>query len=107
MYVSKMRFENTYCLLPQLSSVIVVLVLAVILHAFMSHTLRLHNLPYDEGEERKVDEDDEKDGEVVEEEDPVGVVPTAEEALLLLAHLRVEYGVGGEADVEGSEHARE
>ena len=73
----------------------------------MSHTLRLHNLPYDEGEERKVDEDDEKDGEVVEEEDPVGVVPTAEEALLLLAHLRVEYGVGGEADVEGSEDARE
>ena len=98
---------NTYCLLPQLSSVIVVLVLAVILHAFMSHTLRLHNLPYDEGEETKVDEDDEKDGEVVEEEDLAGVVPAAEEALLLLAHLRVEDGVGGEADVEGSEHGGE
>ena len=58
--------------------------LAVILHAFIPHTLRLDNLPYDEGKEAEVEEDDEKDGEVVEEEDPAGVVPAAQEALFLL-----------------------
>ena len=106
-----MKFENpfdetnTYCLLPQLSFVIVIPVLAVILHAFVSHALRLDNLPYDEGEKAEVEEDDEKDGEVVEEEDPAGVVPAAEEALLLLAHPRVEDRVGGQAEVKGSKDA--
>ena len=94
-------------MLLQLSSVIVVPVLAVVLHAFISHALRLDNLPYDKGEEGKVDEDDEQDGEVVEEKDPVGVVRAAEEALPLLAHPRVEHRAGGQADVKGSEYASE
>ena len=81
--------------------------LAVILHAFIPHTLRLDNLPYDEGKEAEVDEDDEKDGEVVEDEDPAGVVPAAEEALLLLAHPRVEDRVGGQAEVKDREDASE
>ena len=44
---------------------------------------------------------------MVEEEDPAGVVPVADEALLLLAHPGVEDGVGGEADVKGSEQGGE
>ena len=104
----KILNRKTYCLLPQFSSVIVVPVLAVILHALISHALRLHNLPYYEGEEAKVEEDDEKDGKVVEDEDPAGVVvPAAEETPLLLAHLGVEDGVGGEADVKDGEHGSE
>ena len=95
-------------MLSQLSSVVVDPVLAVIiLHAFVSHTLGLDNLPHDEGEEDEVDEDDEKDGEVIEEEDPVGVWPAAEEALLLLSHPGVEHGGGWQADVKDSENAGE
>ena len=94
-------------MLSQLSSVVVDPVLAVILHAFVSHTLGLDNLPHDEGEEDEVDEDDEKDGEVIEEEDPVGAWPAAEEALLLFSHPGVEHGGGWQADVKDSENAGE
>ena len=92
---------------PQLPPVIDVPVLAVVLHAFISHTLCLDNLPYDKGEEGKVEEDDEQDGEVVEEEDPAGVVRAAEEALALLSHPGVEHRGGGQADVKGSKDAGE
>ena len=58
--------RNAHRLLPQLSFVIVVLVLAVVLHAPVSHTLRLDDLPDDEGEDGEVDDDDEQDRQVVE-----------------------------------------
>ena len=95
-------------MLPKLSFVVVVLVLAVVLHTLLSHTLRLDDLPDDEGEDGEVDDDDEQDRQVVEKEHSAHIVPTAaEEAPLLLAHPGVQQGGGGQGDVEDGQGACE
>ena len=100
--------RNAHRLLSQLSFVVVVLVLAVVLHALLSHTLRLDDLPDDEGEDGEVDDDDEQDRQVVEKEHSAHIVPTAaEEAPLLLAHPGVQQGGGGQDNVEDGQGAGE
>ena len=100
--------RNAHRLLPKLSFVVVVLVLAVVLHALVSHTLRLDDLPDDEGEDGEVDDDDEQDRQVVEKEHSAHIVPTAaEEAPLLLAHPGVQQGGGGQDNVEDGQGAGE
>ena len=95
-------------MLPELSFVVVVLMLAVVLNALLSHTLRLDDLPDDEGEDGEVDDDDEQDRQVVEKEHSTHIVPTAaEEAPLLLAHPGVQQGGGGQGDVEDGQGAGE
>ena len=100
--------RNTHRLLSELSFVVVVLVLAVVLHALVSHTLRLDDFPNDEGEDGEVDDDDEQDRQVVEKEHSAHIVPTAaEEAPLLLAHPGVQQGGGGQDTVEDGQGAGE
>ena len=100
--------RNAHRLFPELSFVVVALVLAVVLHALVSHTLRLDDLPDDEGEDGEVDDDDEQDGQVIEKEHSTHIVPTAaEEAPLLLAHPGVQQGGGGQSDVEDGQGAGE
>ena len=98
--------RNAHRLLSQLSFVVVVLVLTVVLHTLLSHTLRLDDLPDDEGEDGEIDDDDEQDRQVVEKEHPAHIVLTAaEEAPLLLAHPGVQQGGGGQGNVEDGQGA--